>query len=63
MYIGERPVVIGIVRCRWVHWGAPWGRWVRSGLLGSLGYALEFVRSRWVNWGAPWGTLSSFGGR
>ena len=46
--------VIGFIRCRWIHWGAPWG------LTDSLEVA-EFV---WVRSGVLWvrsGSLSSLG--
>ena len=58
--------VVRVVRCRWVHWGAPSGSW---GLIGvdHLGCALGVVRcvgGCWIHWGAPWvlsGSLGSLG--
>ena len=34
---------VGCSRGRWVHWCAPWGSWVFSASLVSLGYALGGV--------------------
>ena len=62
--------VVGFVRRRSFHWGAPWGSsgscefigvrpWggrVHPGSLGSVGRTLGVVWCRWVHWGAPWGS-------
>ena len=56
--LGHAHGVIGLIRFRWVHSGAPWGS------LGSFGRALGIVgfnRVRWVYSGAPWVHSGSFG--
>ena len=60
---GSRGCVVRIIEGRWVHPGAPWGRQVHSGSLGSLVCALlvdVFIRGRWVHSGAPRGSSGSF---